>query len=172
MIKGSLFITTLLLGGCAKGANGLDAIHADIVGDYPGVSHVADIPANAILLDIREPSEFSVSRLPGAIQVSPDADIAQLVAGLGDISGRPVIAYCSVGRRSSGFAQRAQDQLSVAGAISVSNLENGIFGWHNARGALVNGEGETDVVHPYNELWKRYVVRQSKARYTPESVQP
>ena len=53
------------------------------------------------------------------------------------------------------------------GAASVSNLENGIFGWHNENRELVDAKGATDAVHPYDAIWKRYVQRKDKARYTP-----
>ena len=53
------------------------------------------------------------------------------------------------------------------GAASVSNLENGIFGWHNEQRALVDANGKTDAVHPYDNIWKRYVERDEKARFTP-----
>ena len=53
------------------------------------------------------------------------------------------------------------------GAASVSNLENGIFGWHNERRELEDAGGKTDVVHPYDATWKRYVQRKGKASYTP-----
>ena len=81
---------------------------------------------------------------------------------------KQIIVYCSVGVRSSRFAKRTQEELRAMGASSVSNLEQGIFGWHNDRRALEDSNGKTDAVHPYDENWKRYVERKEKARYEPE----
>jgi rhodanese-related sulfurtransferase len=163
-----------LLTACASGQDGLDALHADIVSDYPSVSHVsADaLPAGDVLfLDIRDPEEFAVSHIPGAVRVSLGTSPEDVMARLGDVSGKEIVAYCSVGRRSSIFAKDMQDALAAEGAMSVVNLEGGLFGWHAERRALENETGQTtDVVHPYDEIWKRYVPRQDAVSYTPETV--
>lgn len=163
----------LILAACSGGDAGLTDIHRAIVSDLPAVSHITadELDLNIsdlLLLDIREPDEYAVSRLPGAVWVSPDISSESALIQIGDVSGKQVVVYCSVGRRSSEFADRLQGDLRARGAVKVSNLENGIFGWHNETRDLVDAEGQTDLVHPYNEIWKRYVSRQEKARYTPE----
>ena len=164
-----IFAAALLLVACAGGERGLDALHADIRADYPGVAHVqADtVPNGAVVLDIRDPAEFAVSRLPGALRVDVDASTAEVLARAGDLSGRDVVVYCSVGRRSSIFAQRVQADLLASGAVSVSNLQGGIFRWHAQRRPLENARGRTDAVHPYDEIWRRYVPREDGVSYTP-----
>ncbi len=165
-------IMATLLSACAAGDMGLKDIHEGIVSDLPSVTHISPEQLskleNPILLDIREPDEFAVSHLAGAIQINPDADTQTALSKIGDTTGRPVIVYCSVGRRSSGFAARLQSDLIENGATQVSNLENGIFGWHNAEHPLMDSDGKTDVVHPYNGVWKRYVRRKDKAVYEVE----
>ena len=165
-------LTILFLSACAAGDMGLREIHADIQSDLPNVSHITPRQLakldNPILLDIRETDEYLVSHLNGAIHVTPGTDIDELLATLGSIEGRPVVVYCSVGRRSSIFANHAQSQLLASGATQVKNLENGIFGWHNAERDLTNKKGQTDMVHPYNQIWKRYVRRKDKTAYTPK----
>jgi len=164
----------LLLSACAAGQEGLSDIHADIVSDYPSVTHLEADKLSTLsedkilLLDIRDPDEFAVSHLPGAVQIDLDISETALLARIGDIQDKEIIVYCSVGRRSSIFADRMGPTLKAKGARSVSNLENGVFGWHNERRMLTDAEGQTDVVHPYDEVWKRYVVRADKARYKPE----
>jgi len=69
---------------------------------------------------------------------------------IGDVMDKQIIVYCSVGRRSSIFAERVQADMLANGALSVSNLERGIFGWHNESRALVDARGATDAVHPYD----------------------
>ena len=165
----ALIVAALLLGACAGGERGLDALHADIRDDYPGVAHVqaSAVPDGAVLLDIREPEEFAVSRLPGAVRVDMDAGAADVLARIGDVGGRDVVVYCSVGRRSSIFAQAVQDELLASGAASVRNLEGGVFRWHAERRPLENAKGRTDAVHPYDEIWRRYVPRQDGVSYAP-----
>lgn len=175
MQKLAFFIFTAAgLAACASGQEGLDKLHADIVADYPAVAH---LPAEALtpdrrnqmlLLDIREPDEFAVSHLPGAVQIDPSISSDDLLAQLGDISDKDIVVYCSVGRRSSDFANRMQSKLIARGAVSVANLENGVFGWHDEQRELTDAEGPTDAVHPYDEIWKRYVSRKERARYTPD----
>ena len=166
-------LTSSLLIGCAAGDEGLAAIHADIISDHKSVAQLSAEDyleldrSDILLLDIREPEEYAVSRLPGAVRVDPNASAATLIH-MGDVTGKKIIVYCSVGRRSSIFAEREQTALMKMGAASVSNLEHGIFGWHNERRELMDANGETDAVHPYNSIWKRYVKRDEKARYTPE----
>ena len=164
-------LAAIVLSACASGQDGLDALHADIASDYPSVAHVSADPsplsADTIFLDIREPAEFAVSHIPGAVRVPMDAAPADVIARLGDLSGKRVVAYCSVGRRSSIFAESVQDALLGEGAASVANLEGGVFGWHAQSLPLENEKGRTDVVHPYDEIWKRYVPRQDAVSYTP-----
>lgn len=166
-------LTSLPLTACAAGEDGLNAIHADIVADHSNVAQLSPEDylkldtGDILLLDIREPNEYAVSRLPGAVWVNPSASAETALLQIGDVTGKTIVVYCSVGRRSSIFAEREQAALLKMGAASVSNLEQGIFGWHNERRALVDAAGETDVVHPYNNIWKRYVRRKDKAAYTP-----
>jgi len=172
MIKRLVLATAFVLGACEAGDAGLDDIHTKIVADMPSVKHITAAQLtklesnNVLLLDIRERDEFLVSHLPGAIQINPaDMSLAALT-NLEDISGKQIIVYCSVGRRSSEFADRLQSELMTRGAVSVSNLEKGAFGWHNERRQFVDSNGPTDAIHPYNDFWKRFVIREEKARYT------
>ena len=166
-------ISLSLTSACSLGADGLDAIQTDIVADYSTVTQLSPDtyqaldPSEVLLLDIREPEEFAVSRIPGAIWVSPKADAQTALMQIGDVSNKKIVVYCSVGVRSSDFAQRTQDELINMGAVSVANLAQGIFGWHNDQRALVDATGDTDAVHPYDAIWKRYVEREEKTKYTP-----
>ncbi len=101
-----------------------------------------------LLLDIREPKEYAVSHLPGAINVPPDTPLEDLP---GSYLSQPVVVYCSVGYRSSSFGRR----LMSAGASDVSNLEGSIFKWANEERALTGQQGPTSKVHPFNEKWGR-----------------
>ena len=103
-----------------------------------------------LLLDVREPEEFAVSHLPGAIRVDPDATAESLKSRLKDAEA--IVVYCSVGHRSSVLAQRLID----ARWSDVKNLEGSIFQWANEGRAVVDAAGKrTPRVHPYNERYGR-----------------
>jgi rhodanese-related sulfurtransferase len=97
-----------------------------------------------LLLDVRTPTEFAVSHLPGARQVDPAISGPALAATLSP--DRAVVVYCSVGYRSSDCATR----LLQAGFTNVMNLEGSIFQWAND-GHPVERDGQrVHEVHPYN----------------------
>lgn len=131
---------------------------AGVSEDFPGVRQMStgelalwlkdsERPA-PLILDIREPAEFEVGHLPGARQVSPRSEPA---AVLGEIPrDQPIVVYCSVGYRSSGYAAR----LAEAGFADVANLEGSIFRWANEGRPLENASGSSNVkVHPYDDRW-------------------
>jgi rhodanese-related sulfurtransferase len=96
------------------------------------------------LLDVREPAEYVVSHLAGAIRISPHASAAKVMARINP--HRPVVVYCSVGYRSSQLAQ----QLQRAGFTNVMNLEGSIFAWANEGRPLAADGHPATLVHPYN----------------------
>lgn len=100
-----------------------------------------------ILLDAREPDEFTTSHLPGALQVDPSANAESIRPLL--TANRPVVVYCSVGYRSSGLARR----LTRAGVTEVFNLEGSIFEWANEGRPLAGANGPATRVHPYRDRW-------------------
>lgn len=113
-----------------------------------------------LLLDAREPEEFAVSRLPGAVRVAPDASPDHLVEALGArLKGRPVVVYCAVGGRSAVLTHRTRAALMAAGAADVAHLRGGLFGWRQAHLPLVDANGPTEQVHPYNRFWGRLLHR-------------
>ena len=74
-----------------------------------------------LLLDVREPMEFQLTRLPGALFI-PLGDLAQR---LGDLDGtRDIVVYCHHGIRSV----HATHLLRAAG-FRARNLEGGIAAW-------------------------------------------
>lgn len=153
----------------------LDDVHASIVGSYPDVMHISPAEYSALedtallVFDTRERDEFAVSHLRGAIQVAPDLSAEDFIARYGDkAQGKIAVFYCSVGVRSSKFAEKVQAQLKAKGAIRVVNLERGLFGWHNDKRPLVtNGTGNTEAIHPYDELWGNLIERGQLTSYTP-----
>ena len=123
---------------------------------------LANSSAEWVVLDVREPDEFAVSRLPGAVRIPPDADIETFTQVVGDsLADKRVLFYCSVGQRSSKLASRMEDAVREAGGLGVANLRGGIFRWHGAYGQLVNADGPVDRIHPYNAVWGKLMPRKN-----------
>lgn len=123
-----------------------------------------------IILDVREPEEFAVSHLQGAVRIDPDAELVDVLRVIGpDLKGRAIIVYCSVGVRSTQLAERVYNGLKSRGASRIANLSEGIFGWHNAKRPLVRGTQATSYVHPYDALWGQLLRQQDLTAYAPVS---
>jgi rhodanese-related sulfurtransferase len=124
---------------------------------YPGVEWISTRSLGAwlgdsarpapLLLDVRTEREFAVSHLRGAIRVEPDGPIPDSLLGLPRTT--PVVAYCAVGYRSAGLAER----LREAGFTDVRNLTGSIFQWANEGRPLARGIEPADRVHPVNWWW-------------------
>lgn len=121
----------------------------------------------AILFDVRADDEFAVSRIPGAIRLDPTMDAKEFLAIYGpEIMQKKAVFYCSVGRRSTAMAERVAEVHGDMGH-HLYNLRGGIFRWHGEKRHLVNAQGDTDFVHPYNWFWKRVTMRPKMTRYKP-----
>jgi adenylyltransferase/sulfurtransferase len=71
------------------------------------------------VLDVREPWEYDLARLPGAVLIP----LGELVDRVGELDpGRPVAAYCHHGMRSL----QALRFLQSAGFADIAHLSGGI----------------------------------------------
>ena len=103
-----------------------------------------------LIIDVREPFEYEVSHLPGAVHAQ-GKDIANLITEAEP--DRPVVLYCSVGYRSSA-AVADLIQLKDPDILDrVWNLEGSIFEWANSGRPVYRGDVEVDQVHPYDRQW-------------------
>ncbi|MDA8021215.1 MAG: rhodanese-like domain-containing protein [Thermoanaerobaculia bacterium] len=114
-----------------------------------------DVGEEIVLLDVREPEEYAVSHLPGAVRVDPGAHPA-LPEGVD--SSLPVVAYCSVGWRSSHWVEGLRSQ-----GIDAMNLEGSIFQWVAEDRPLKRDEETVYVVHPYSRAWSWLVNPEDRA---------
>jgi hydroxyacylglutathione hydrolase len=80
----------------------------------------------ALFLDVREPREWNLFRIPGAVHVAAallgDEARLRLVAPL----SQQIIVYCGRGNRS----RRAAAELRAAGYARVRSLDGGVMAWH------------------------------------------
>ena len=118
-----------------------------------------------IVLDVRTPEEYRVSHLKSAIRVDPEGELPEVVRTLDH--NAPVVAYCSVGYRSS----RLVDRLRKEGFTDAKNLEGSIFEWAN-KGYPVERDGvPVREVHPFDEEWGR-LLDPSLHAYEPRPTAP
>jgi rhodanese-related sulfurtransferase len=83
--------------------------------------------ANALLVDVRETKEFEGGRLPKAIHI-PLSQLGSRSDELARHSGRPVVAYCMTGNRSS----MAGKALAGVGFKDIYLLKGGYQAWKDA----------------------------------------
>ncbi len=95
-----------------------------------------------ILVDVREEREQAVSMLPGALGLS------EYEAAGPALSGRVVIAYCTVGVRSGRWVRDARER-----GITAYNLEGGVLAWSWVGGRFFVGDRPTNRVHTWSESW-------------------
>lgn len=89
---------------------------------------------NAILVDVRDATEFSQERIEGARNI-PAAELAGRTGELEKFKSRPVILACASGSRSG----RAIGTLKKAGFEQVFNLDGGLKAWKDAGQPVRNG---------------------------------
>lgn len=137
------------------------ATENDAEPDGGSTTGTASVP---VLFDVREPAEFAVSRIAGAVRVDPEMTADAFLARYGDlIDGRTAVFYCSVGVRSAKMISRLQSAGGAARSAELRNLEGGIFRWHNEKRPLVDADGPTAKVHRFDAYWGRLLARQHLA---------
>jgi len=140
----------------------LDSASEHIKEEFKEVDHIStDTLASllgserkkVLLVDAREPDEYAVSRIPGAVNLQEPSAIAKAIAALKE-SPSSIITYCSIGYRSAELAEDLEDDDSIP--IPVKNVLGSIFQWANEDRPLETPEGQpTTKVHPYNKTWGR-----------------
>lgn len=74
------------------------------------------------VLDVREPWEVAIARIPGSLHIP----MAEVPARLGELDREaPLVVMCKVGGRSARVAQF----LAARGFSQVANLAGGIDAW-------------------------------------------
>jgi len=96
-----------------------------------------------VLVDVRTPDERAVSMLPGAITSD------EFESRAAELEGSAVVTYCTIGYRSSSYAQRL-----IREGWNASNLEGSVLAWTHEGGELVDKQGNpTQRVHVFGRRW-------------------
>ena len=154
-------VAALLLAASAAAACGgptMSQLKALVRASFPGVPQMSveeldqrlEEEPPPLLIDVREPFEYDVSHLPGAVHAQ-GKDIAELATA--SDPDQPIILYCSVGYRSSAAVADLIQLNDPQIHDRVWNLEGSIFEWANSGRPVYRGEVEVDRVHPYGKQW-------------------
>ena len=177
-----LLLGAACLGGLSAAADGVLLRHiADSLAQDSPIEHIhpaalADgngMPSSPrpLLFDVREAGEFAVSHLPGAVRIDPRLDAEDFLERYGArLRGQTALFYCTTGQRSTALAERIQALLDARGIrdIRIANLYGGILHWHNEELPLVDTQGPTRRVHPYNWARKWLLDQPGAAAYGQE----
>lgn len=113
------FVAILL--GCANAdVDSIDSIS-------PKEASVMTSEQKAVIIDVREDSEWNEQHIPGAIHI-PLAQLNDRLLELEQYKQSPVITQCKAGGRSA----KAFDVLKLAGFSKVYNMDGGIMAWEKA----------------------------------------
>lgn len=99
---------------------------------------VAQLPADAVLLDVREDEEFAAGHAPGALHVP----LGQLPARVAELPDAPVHVLCRTGGRAAEAAQWLVDRGRAATVV-----EGGTRAWVESGRPLV-AEAGGDAAQP------------------------
>lgn len=80
----------------------------------------------ALLLDVREPDEFTAVHVQEA-KLVPLGQLSGRLAELDEFKSKPIVVMCRSGRRSA----KAVNMLKEAGFTQVSNIKGGISAWES-----------------------------------------
>jgi adenylyltransferase/sulfurtransferase len=84
-----------------------------------------DTGKNPYILDVREPNEYQICRIPGSVLIplgQVGARVQEIEAGA---AGRPIVVHCKMGGRSA----KATQLLREKGIDRAQNLKGGILAW-------------------------------------------
>lgn len=98
-----------------------------------------------VLLDVREPTEFAILRIPGSINVprgileqSCEWDYDETMPLLASNRELDIVVICRSGYRSA----LAADVMQQMGFTSVVSLKTGVRGWNDLEQPLENAAGD------------------------------
>ena len=93
---------------------------------------------NAVLLDVRTPTEYNMSHIPGAMNLNvQNDDFESMVAGLD--KNKTYLVHCTK-NPANGRSARALDTLQELGFKSLYSIEGGYVAWRDAELPLTEAD--------------------------------
>lgn len=90
---------------------------------------------NAVVIDVRTPSEFETGHVPASINIPRDK-LSERAGELAKFKGRPMIVNCASGARAGG----ACSELRKLGFEQVFRLSGGMGSWLQAGLPMTKGK--------------------------------
>ncbi|MGW2249492.1 rhodanese-like domain-containing protein [Kitasatospora sp. NPDC001660] len=118
------------------GDNGTDPSHSqESQTMFPQIpsADAASVPADAVLLDVREQDEWDAGHVDGALHIP----LGQVIARLGELPDEKLYVLCRVGGRSAQVVQYLVQQ----GRDAV-NVDGGMYAWEGAGRPMVSSSGQ------------------------------
>ncbi len=94
------------------------------------VKAMFDAKEDVVYLDVREPNEWNLGRIPGAVHL-PRGTLEGKLEGMVD-RGREIVVYCASGNRSA-LAALTMKQM---GYDNVASMSGGIQAWPDVGGPV------------------------------------
>lgn len=85
---------------------------------------------DVVYVDCREPNEYNLGHLPGAVFIPRGNLETKIEAAIP--RNRKIVIYCATGNRSA----LAADTMQQMGYTDVASMSDGIRGWANAGGEI------------------------------------
>ena len=95
-----------------------------------------------VLVDVRSAPEVKISYIPNSVTQK------YFEENLSDYRGKKVVAYCTIGSRSSKYVRILGDK-----GFDAYNLKEGILGWAHRKYPLLESGKDTRRVHVYTDAW-------------------
>jgi len=101
------------------------ALPADFETTVLDLKRAVDTGKDPFILDVREPQEFQICRIPGSVLI-PLGQVGSKVDEIAAAAeGRPIVVHCKMGGRSA----KAVQLLRQRGIERAKNLKGGILAW-------------------------------------------
>ncbi|MFJ1707806.1 rhodanese-like domain-containing protein [Kitasatospora sp. NPDC088346] len=97
----------------------------------------ASVPADALLLDVREQDEWDAGHVEGALHIP----IGEVIARLDELPAEKLYVLCRVGGRSAQVVQ-----YLVAQGREAVNVDGGMFAWESAGRPMTGSDGRAAFV--------------------------
>ena len=125
-----IILAVFAIGACggATGTPGPTPLPADV-----SVAQAAALrDAGAMVIDVREPSEWVAGHIQGATLIP----LGQLASRLAEVpTGRSIVVVCHTGNRSA----QGRDILRAAGYLTSTSMTGGMAAWAGAGQPIVTG---------------------------------
>lgn len=103
---------------------------------------LTELPADAVLLDVREDEEWAAGHIDGAQHVPMNRVPQHVAYGAALPQDRPIVVICKMGGRSAQVTAWLNHQ-----GFDAANLDGGMLAWAGAGRPMVSDDGAQPYVY-------------------------